>query len=166
LNPDIPWYENHELAEREVREGWKWQRFVVDALEGAGVTGLTPGPEVWRERYGEHDPNEIDLVWRNRRVSIKSRNLRWTGVDDLPYDLMICDTVKKWKIKDPTPWAVLMVSRPTGAIVGVDGKIVGRHEVLRRYDRLRGYEDDFYAVPKCCFVSFECLCLGMGGRRC
>lgn len=132
----------------ELSEGQAWERWVIEYLRLSGLPVVAP-PQSVRERREDAPAyrDSVDCRVGPYRLEIKSRRQWFTSPADLPYREFLVDTVAKWDSRDPTPLAMIVVSRETGAMVCVTRASQSRWTVLTRADPTRGLEAErFYAA--------------------
>ena len=111
------WAQNDALFFRELREGHAWQMLPALYFRLRGLKVEMPALTV-RESIEDAGRwrNSFDLRVNGHVIEVKSRGE--TFFDRFPYESVIVDTVAGYRAKDPKPTAYLMISRPTGAMVG------------------------------------------------
>lgn len=158
----MSWIDNHKLAESECRTGWLFEDIVADRLRRASpkLHVETP-PKDWRAdvRDRKRYANEVDLWVNGGRLSVKSRRVKFTCPQDVPRNRnpLFVDTVRKWKLKDPEPVAVVCISQETQAIIWTptsDQKLWGRRHA---FDQVRSYADDFMTCDRELWYTFDRL---------
>jgi hypothetical protein len=92
--------------------------------------------------------NSKDLMVNGKRIEIKSRKEAFTSPESFPYKTAIVDTVKKYDKRDDKPFAYVMVSRITGAMLWVDATIPENWSIIKKFDKTRKYYDNFYEIPR------------------
>lgn len=145
------WLSNHALAESECRTGWAFEDRVAAALRNLGLTVEQPDKS-WRANVDDRHryQNELDLVCQGLRLSVKSRRVAFESPDTIPDNRnpLFVDTVRKWAIKTPEPWAVVCISQSTNAIIWLPTNTRSHWGVVNRYDYTRGYADDFMTADR------------------
>lgn len=121
----------------ELRDGVKWKEI--------------------RDRFGD----QADVTVEERYVlEVKGRNLDFTGPDDFPFENALVGSVERWKARTESglPYAIVLASerRIRGRIaIPVATRAQWGTETV--FDRTRGYETEYVAVPRDCFRPFPKL---------
>ena len=158
----VPWSQNDPLFRKLVAEGHAWQALPFTFLTLAGfdveMPDLTVRSDIseakaWLETY--------DLRIGDLLIEVKSRPFYFTSPKDWPLPRLpaFVDTTKKWEAKTQKPFAYIFVSKETGAMVAtcaMEGA-EGRWEKLTRYDRVRKFHEEFYAVNRRYLVTMDVL---------
>lgn len=151
-----------DVFRREAVIGHGWSERVAAALNSVGVKCHTEPLEFAKDvadraRFGNEQDVILDLL--PGCIEVKSRaGLRFTADPaSYPYDTAFVDTVHGWHKKNPTPHAVVLVSRPTGhfLVVGAGSQKHWTKEV--RFDRQRQITDTFYMAHKQYLRTFDLL---------
>ena len=160
------WLTNDAAFRRECEQGHAWERWVGSYLLLHSLAVRLPEQSIREDvRDATAYRNSADLWVGSIRLEVKSRSETFTSPADFPYHEMFVDTVRKWHARNPKPAAMIVVSRPTGAMVAVSPRSEHRWVVIRRRDGVRGYSDDFYAAPRECWRSVGELVAWLKTRR-
>lgn len=145
-------------------EGQKWQEYVAATLRAEGIEAEAEN-EPWdetRERVEEFAKYQADLVVRGRYpFEIKSKVVPFTCRDDFPFDQVLLDTVDGWDKKVVKPRGLLLVSQPTGAIVGFGLREHPDFGCVNIYDKYVQRSDWYYTLPKTLLLDWPQIVDGM-----
>jgi len=115
------------------REAYVAYRLIAEGLE-VSVPRLRVRPS-FDERHAYRDTR--DMLVEGHEVEVKSTRFAFTGPDDFPFDPCFVDTEEKILAKGP-PFAFLIVSQETGAIMAIPGKTSDRWILMEGRDHERG----------------------------
>lgn len=146
------WMQNDGLFRSEIAAGHKWERKVCDYLNYKGFPAKLNAQQVrpdvsQREEYTDSG----DITCYGHVIEVKSRRVRFTCVNDLPYDQMIVEAVYRWNNKEPKPSAVICVSQLTRGMVAIGPSEIARWaqwESVKMYDRIKRGRYDYYVLPR------------------
>jgi hypothetical protein len=145
-------------------EGQKWQEYVAKTLRRVGIQAEAES-EPWdetRERVEEFAKYQADLIVGGRYpFEIKSKVVPFTSPTDYPFDTVLLDTVDGWDKKVIKPRGLLIVSQPTGAILGFGLKSHPKFGTVNIYDKYVEQHDYYYTLPKRLLLSFDEIVAGM-----
>ncbi len=156
----LPWFEDDELFEAYLREGYKWASMVAGRLRAAGLEYVELTPYKMRETFADRAEfrGEQDLRIRGMPIEVKSRNLRFSGAPgSYPFSTAFVGSIRKWERFEQRPVAVVLVSQFTGSMLST---IVGEcveWEEAETYDRIQKRLVLSHAVPRSCLVTFADL---------
>ncbi len=158
----VPWSQNDTLFKSLVAEGHSWQAlpYIFLNLQGFDVDmpDLTIRKDIseagqWLETY--------DLRVGELLIEVKSRPFVFTSPRDWPKNRLpaFVDTTKKWRAKTIKPFAYIFISKPTGGMVATCSLAgaKGRWKKVRRWDRVRQFSEEFYAVEAQNLVRMDTL---------
>jgi hypothetical protein len=145
--------ENDELAFRQMRIGWLWQKYVACFFEAHGLPVDLPEFALRESRKHIADfADERDLTVAGHRIEVKSRDLHFTTFPvSFPWARPFVDTVNSYDYYKVKPIAYVFVSQKTGALLATRG---GQDECdewwekQEKYDKVRGIKDTFYVTSK------------------
>ena len=101
--------------------------------------------------------NNIGLDWEyfngfqnmSGNIEVKSRRLNFSEKpSSYPKSTAFVDTEFGWKLKDPLPLAVVLVSQETGSLLVIPISSMPTWTTTRRFDNVRKIEDTFLLVNK------------------
>lgn len=131
-------------------QGHLWQCHVANFFSIRGLE-VVASPIVIRPSYGGRNSghDDIDLIVAGRAIEVKSRQVRFTGPGDVPSSRMpfFVDTVEKYGRKREKPWAYVIVSQITGAMLAVRAK-PERWGKKEDRDRTRDQVCLWYTAPR------------------
>jgi hypothetical protein len=147
--------EDDELFEyvmKQVRIGRDWEDYVAESLCRVGIPAKASNAPVIptrNEREWNEMADEKDITVDGRfRLEAKSREYRFSGVDDFPFPTAMVSTVRSWANKVQRPLAVAMVSQFTGAIIFAPEWTEPEWSQKSRFDRKRGYWVNNWECPR------------------
>lgn len=148
----LPWSRNDELFFDELRSGHHWQYMAALYFALHDLPVAMPDLSIRDggiENAGSY-LHTFDLRVCGHRVECKSRNERFTNPNDFPYPDAFVDTVHKYNARPRAarPLAYVFISRPTGAMLCVQGRVPTQWKRVRRFDRVRLIDEEFYACPR------------------
>jgi hypothetical protein len=109
-----------------------------------------------RERFRE----ETDVIVSDRiPIEVKSNRRTFTSPEDLPFPMTNVCTVRRWDERQIKPWAFVLVSQLTGAMVALSvARTIDKWVVAESHDQRRdGWMTPTYRVPREQFVAFDVL---------
>jgi hypothetical protein len=141
--------DNDALFRREWEEGLKWQKAVANALRAQGLPVVERSTEFLNGvKLTDTQINLEDLECSEELLEVKSRNYKFTGPSDFPFEESMIDTVRSWDGKKRKPYAYIHVSRPTRRGMWISGTDNSAWTTVRCFDRIRGIEEVSYAAPR------------------
>lgn len=150
------WLQNKALFIKEATEGYEWQKKVCTELCTAGIQTKLSEFSIRDSIEDIHKyANETDLKANGIVLEVKSRRLKFTSPEDYPYECALIDTVRGFAAKHRKPTFVLMISRPTGVILGVHTATSPLWYKSRKWDHIRGIKDEFYICRKKFLLTFD-----------
>lgn len=151
----VPWARNDGLFLAELREGWRWQRYVAAELRMYGFRVDEPENTVRRDiaDAGRWTALDFDLAVRGTKVGdvvleVKSRPIAFTDPLTFPDPLVMVDTVSGWNAKAIPPRAVVIVSRTTQRMIVVSAATRPSWRTHRARDGVRGNLEEWYLCPR------------------
>lgn len=90
------------------------------------------------------------------RIEVKRRGFTFTDRSDYPFPTVIVDAAHIWDKADPKPFAYLILNQPMTTCAVVKGETFPDWKAVRRMDRHKNREREFYEAPLSC-VSFHRL---------
>jgi len=152
-----PWHRDDERFLAELRQGVAWQHFVAHYLRLRGLD-VQLVDTYWRDSVAtRRRVADVDLVVEGFAVEVKARRYRWSGPFDLPFDPMLVAPVAEFEAWQPTPWAHVHVSVPTGALVVVFDDSRRDWRQVTVHDRMRGLARPALAAPRRCWQTVDAL---------
>lgn len=144
-------YSEHEFKKR-LDDSHEAVLAVRERLLEKGIVSEGEPPS-FRKNLSEvphYSRHEKDLILEQSGIclEVKSRNVRWTCLDDFPFRDIIVDTVSGYDQKRQTPLAYVLVSRPTGAEIVVPTTMDRLWSSRRKKDKERNLRDLFYVALK------------------
>ena len=124
------------------REGYVAYRLIAEGLEVA-VPRLRVRP-TYAERHAYRDTR--DMIVEGHEVEVKSTRFGFTDPTDFRFDPCFVDTEEKILAKGP-PFAFLIVSQETGAIMAIPGKTRDRWVVMEGRDQETGKAGRWLGCP-------------------
>ncbi|MHC4676566.1 MAG: hypothetical protein ACYTBZ_29115 [Planctomycetota bacterium] len=168
------WIENDELFIKELKKGYGFQIYVAlqFLLEGLWVRVPPLSIRDSREEIPQYTRNEADLfVWgsgngKQKKISVKSRNIEFYTIDTYPYKTIFIDTVRGWEAKEEKPCAVIIISQQTKEIIVVPVSSREHWTIEERSDQTRNIAaEEFYAVSKEYAKTFSELVEWIKGKK-
>lgn len=143
------WQDNDALFFEELKQGHAWQTLPATFLSLQGFQVEIPSLKI-RSSIVEASnwKNDIDLYVNGIPLEIKSRNEEFTSPESFPFATTFVDTCAGYDAKEKKPFAYIMVSRPTGAMLALQGNKPTKWIREQRFDRTRRIKDWFYLAPK------------------
>lgn len=143
---------SQELFVRELKIGHKWTEYVAEILNSEGIKcEATPMSIRKTEKERLSFATEKDVVLQNMpgNIEVKSRRLNFNEQpNSYPKSTAFVDTEFGWKLKDPLPLAVVLVSQETGSLLVIPISSMPTWTTTRRFDNVRKIEDTFLLVNK------------------
>lgn len=143
---------NDETFLAYLEQGLAEEARLALAFLGAGLAAqwVRPGYVADRDRVkrGELADEPDLLVIVRHRVEVKFRELSFTGPADYPYSTAFVGRRSRWDGRSNLPLAVVLVSRPTGAVVVVPGSSRSSWVVETAPDRVTRRVETSYACPR------------------
>lgn len=105
------------------------------------------------------DDGDLFICGKGRdreRIEVKRRGFAFTGCGDYPFSSVIVDAAHIWDKADPKPFAYLILNQPMTVCAVVKGETFHQWKAVRRMDRYKNREREFYEAPLSC-VSFHRL---------
>jgi hypothetical protein len=155
----MKWRDNDELFLNELHKGYAWQAFVASFFACSGLSVHLPSLTV-RENVSEVEAwtrGDFDLRVNGMIVEVKSRGESFTSPADFPYDEPFVDTVSGYEAKGTKPVAYVFVSQITGCMVATATNNVARFTVVKRHDRIRDIDENFYVCPRSALRTMDKL---------
>lgn len=134
----------------ELRIGYQWQLKVGQMLSDLGFTVSIDPLTIAQseEETREFTKNDKDLLVNGKYLEVKTRSITFTTPDSFPYPTAILETVQGWQAKATKPFAILLVSRPTGRVLVVDGATQPDWTINRDFDSRRKVSFTNYHADK------------------
>jgi len=123
-----------------LEEGKRYESYVCEYLKDHGIDAVCP--EDTSQTIQEFTRTNQDVLLGDGKVlEVKSRRSTcvFTGPEDFPYDTVFVDTTRGWERKDVKPFAYVIVSQDTGAMVWIDGSTRDQWGEEKIYDKYLGY---------------------------
>jgi hypothetical protein len=155
VTPHTPWHKNDELFRKQIKAGRKWEAYVAHKLIVSGLEVFVPRFEV-RPHVSQRSDyrDERDMIVEGKEVEVKSTRFGFDRPKDFPFDPCFVDTEEKIVAKGP-PFAFLIVSQETGAIMAVPGKTRDRWVEMSGFDHKRGINVKWLGCPIGLVRSFD-----------
>lgn len=139
-----------EEFKRRLDQGHPWQEYVALFLRLHRIEAEA-GAYRFRahvDEVGEYSAHEHDIWLPKLRLhlDVKTRREAWHGMHDYPYPDVFVDTASSWKAKRDKPFAYVIVSRPTGAMLVVPADSAPRWRASKKRDHQRGISDYFLSA--------------------
>lgn len=145
----MKWRDNDALFKQLVRGGHAWERYVgyFFLLQGLPVA---MGRQTVRETIEEADQHslEVDLKVKGVGIEVKGRNVSFTSPRDYPHRDAFVMPVDAWHRRGDHIRVVLLVSRPTGAMIWTPAKGRDQWTETTVKDSVRGIEFQAYTARK------------------
>ena len=141
------WQQDEEHFQRRIGTGREREAYVAYRLIAEGLEVSVPRLRVrptFADRHSYRDSR--DMMVEGREVEVKSTRFAFTSPGDFPFDPCFVDTEEKIVAKGP-PFAFLIVSQKTGAIMAVPGKTRDEWVVMDGRDHDRGIEVRWLGCP-------------------
>ncbi|MBV47335.1 MAG: hypothetical protein CMN10_02050 [Roseobacter sp.] len=132
------WEQDEKHFQRRIGTGREREAYVAYRLIAEGLEVSVPRLRVrpsFAERHAYRDTR--DMIVEGHEIEIKSTRFAFTDPGEFPYNPCFVDTEEKILAKGP-PFAFLIVSQQTGAIMAVPGKTRDRWVVMEGRDHERG----------------------------
>ena len=143
---------SQELFVSELKIGHKWAEYVAEILNSANIKcEATPMKIAKTEKERLSFATEKDVVFQNMpgHIEVKSRRLNFNEhPNSYPKTTAFVDTEFGWKLKNPLPLAVVLVSQETGSLIVIPVSSMSTWTTTRRFDNIRKIEDTFLLVHK------------------
>lgn len=132
------WNQDEGHFQRRIGTGREREAYVAYRLIAEGLEVSVPALRV-RPRYEDRADyrDSRDMICAGQELEIKSTRFAFTSKRDFPFDPCFVDTEEKIEAKGP-PFAFLIVSQKTGAIMVVPGKTRDRWVKMSGRDNDRG----------------------------
>ncbi len=149
---------SNELFQQQLTIGHKWTTLVAERLNNCGIEAEVTAMDYVDEEaeMGDYaDEQDVTLI-TGHCVEVKSRNLEF-GADpkSFPYTTAFVDTVGGWAKKINTPIAVVFASQITGEMLVVMTDTFDQWGSVKKFDRVRGYSDNFHTVQRRLLLPFD-----------
>lgn len=141
------WVQDEEHFRLRINTGREREAYVAYRLIARGLAvsvpalRIRPSFELRREFRDDRD-----MVVSGMEVEIKSTRFGFTNPQDFKFDPCFVDTEEKIVAKGP-PFAFLIVSQVTGAIMAIPGKTRDRWVVIDGRDHDRGIDVRWLGCP-------------------
>lgn len=144
------WGKNKELFERELRKGHAFQLKVADALMQMGYAAEVPELFVSKKDGFDYSfAQSEDVVVGRHVIEVKSRNLKFSGPENFPFQTIFVDTVEGYDLKDKKPALYVVISQLTGDMIAIETARTFEYWTKSRvYDRVRGVYISVYECPR------------------
>jgi len=154
----MDWSQNDELFFSELKQGNSWQALPALFLTLQGFKVEMPNLTI-RENIQEADKykNSVDLVINGKILECKSRNEKFTSINDFPYETIIVDTVSGYDAKNPKPTAYIMISKVTGSMLCLPSHSSSKWTKKDIKDQTRQILDEFYMADKKLLLTMDKL---------
>ena len=133
----VDWEQDEQHFRRRLATGREREAYVAYRLIAEGLEVSVPRLRIrptYAERHAYRDTR--DMIVEGHEVEIKSTRFPFTSAEDFRFDPCFVDTQEKIQSKGP-PFAFLIVSQPTGAIIAVPGKTWSEWVVIEGRDHTR-----------------------------
>ena len=156
-SPKIPWGRNSALFRTFLTTGFMYQRYVGDFFIANGLDVVMPRQRFRKSISAAVDfKDEADLTVAGKVIEVKSRTLDFQRTLDLPQRVLL-DTVEGWEAKTRKPFAYVVVSQISGAMVWIPGTDRSKWVTIRTHDRKRGINIVCYAARRFEFEPIKTL---------
>lgn len=128
---------------------------VADKLTADGIVVVRPEyPEGMPTSY--YTKHQIDLLGNDHILEVKGRNLRFTGVDDYPYDTIFVSAKKAFDGKDRKPDYYLTVANGSLDIIALPvEETISRWTVEVTADHSRNHSYEIYVSTKDLWIGYD-----------
>lgn len=161
--PKIVWSRNSNLFREFLTQGFKYQRFVGDFFLANGLDVVMPRQRFRKSIAAAKDfKDEADLVVSGKVIEVKSRALDFQRNLELPTSVLI-DTTESWESKTHKPYAYILVSQVTGAMVWTQGSDKSKWSIVKTFDKKRQIPIVCYATRRFEFEPIKTLVAALRG---
>lgn len=155
--PKLPWGRNNTLFREFLTTGFLFQRYVGDFFIANGLDVVMPRQRFRRSIAAAVDfKDEADLTVAGKVIEVKSRTLDFERTLDLPGTVLL-DTTESWESKTRKPYAYVVCSQISGAMVWTPGSSKERWSTVRTHDRKRDIPIVCYAARRFEFQPIKTL---------
>lgn len=147
--------ESDEIFLRELKKGYEHQLIVARYLKSKNLKIDVDGLRIRKQKKDIpkfRDEGDLFFINKNNNkipIEVKSRNVKFTGINDFPYNDIFVDMKTCWDRKEKyKPCAIIMISQLTHAMIVVPVSTKNKWIVKTKKDTIRDYIREYYLVDK------------------